>query len=289
MIDSFIDESRVRVEEALRRYLPEETAVSERLHQAMQYAIFGGGKRLRPCCVLIGAESVSGDAASALPAACAVELVHTYSLIHDDLPCMDDDDLRRGRPTLHRKFDEAVAVLAGDALLTFAFELVARELPADTSAAVAGVLGRAAGSLGMVGGQVMDLEAEGKALDPDEILAVDRHKTAALFSASFEMGGICGGADGSERGLLREIGLRLGIAFQIVDDLLDRKGSADSMGKAVGKDLARGKATLPEKMGEEEAFNRAQALTESTIELSGGLRKAELIQSLGRRMLVRSH
>ncbi len=285
----FLVRARQDVDAALDRWLPAESAAPVRLHQAMRYAVFGGGKRLRPVCVLLGATAVGGDVERAGPAAAAIEMVHTYSLIHDDLPCMDDDDLRRGRPTVHRAYDEALAVLAGDALLTHAFSVLATELPASIAVVAVRTLARRAGALGMVGGQVDDLAAEGRELDATAIRSIDERKTAALFQAAFEMGGHCGGADERDLEILGRVGMELGIAFQIVDDLLDRRSSTERLGKAAGKDRARGKATLVDRLGEEVAAAEAGGRTEAAIGLCAELPKAELIQELARTMLQRSH
>lgn len=288
MIEEELRSRRERIDQALERFLPAEDISPERLHAAMRYAVLGGGKRLRPACVLIGCSAVGGDEQHALPAACAVELIHTYSLVHDDLPCMDDDDLRRGRATLHRQFDEATAVLAGDALLTLAFEIVAGELPAPTAARVAVALARASGPAGMVGGQVADLEAEGRELDAEAILSIDRRKTAALFAASFRMGAVCGGADPDVEELVGRVGEKIGIAFQIVDDLLDIRSTPEQLGKATGKDRERGKATLPDLLGAEQAYEMARALTTEAGQLAGELPASRLIDELIRSMLQRS-
>ncbi len=287
-IRQFIANQRPRVEAELERCLPPAEAEPARLQAAMRYAVCGGGKRLRPICVLLGAAAVRGPLDSALPAACAVELLHTYSLIHDDLPCMDDDDLRRGRPTVHRVYGEALAVLAGDALLTLAFEVLAAHLLPPVAARAGAVLARAAGSLGMVGGQALDLEAEGRRLSEPEILQLDRKKTAALFSASFQLGGISARADEGHIEVLGRVGLDLGTAFQIVDDLLDLRGTPEELGKAARKDRERGKATLPDLLGEEEAAARARALSEAACEVSRGLPAPDLIVALARLMLQRS-
>ncbi len=286
-LERFLADSRTRVEACLDELLPPVDAAPARLHEAMRYAMLGGGKRLRPACVLLGARAVGGDEARALPAACALELVHTYSLVHDDLPCMDDDDLRRGRPTVHKAYDDATAVLVGDALLTLAFEVVATS--GERAAEAVRILARAAGSVGMVGGQVLDLEAEGRPLDVDGVLAIDRWKTAALFGASFELGGLSGGGDGASLEALRGVGERLGVVFQVVDDLLDRRASAEEMGKATGKDQARGKATLPSLLGDRAAWEDAERRTAEVVDLSGALPQGELIQELARTMLLRSH
>ena len=243
-IEPFLERWIPRIEQELGKYMDAVPEDPERLSAAMRHALLGGGKRLRPACVLIGAAAVGGVEKEALPAACAVEMVHSYSLVHDDLPCMDDDDLRRGRPTVHKAFDEATAVLAGDALLTLAFQILAADLPAEISPAAAAALARAAGPAGMVGGQMADLLAEGQPLEEERILSIDRRKTAAMFSAAFELGGLCGGGGTEQLQTLARIGEICGIAFQIVDDLLDIQSTSDQLGKAAGKDKSRGKARL---------------------------------------------
>jgi geranylgeranyl diphosphate synthase type II len=288
-LTEWIREAGPRIEAALDAALPADSEPPPTLHRAMRYAVFGGGKRLRPLCTLLGARAAGGDEAAALPAACAIELVHSYSLVHDDLPCMDDDDVRRGRPTVHRAFDEAIAVLAGDALLTLAFEVVASRLPAPTAGRVAAELARAAGSRGMVGGQADDLDAEGDELARDAVLSIDSRKTAALFSAAFRTGAICAGAPRPAEEALARIGFDLGVAFQIVDDLLDLRGTQADLGKAAGKDRARGKATLPAAAGEAAAFEEARTRTAAAIEASAGLAAPRLIEQLAESMLNRSH
>ena len=289
LIEDYLAERRLIIEVALARYLAGLPEDPERLRAAMSHALLGGGKRLRPACVLIAAATVGGVEQEALPAACAVEMIHTYSLVHDDLPCMDDDDLRRGRPTVHRAYDEATAVLAGDALLTLAFQIIAEDLVSAESPKVAAALARACGPAGMVGGQLADLLAEGQPLEAERILSIDSRKTAAMFSASFEIGALCGRANQTQVSLLARIGEICGIAFQIVDDLLDVQATPEQLGKATGKDRVRGKATLPELVGPEQAFDRARRLTDQALDLSAQLPSAGLIEALVRSMLRRSH
>lgn len=231
------------------------------LREAMRHALLGGGKRLRPALVLACCRWVGGREEDALPGALAVELVHGYSLVHDDLPCMDDDDLRRGRPTVHKAFGEGLAVLAGDALLTLAFEVLARgPAPAERKVAAAAELARAAGAEGMVGGQVMDLEAEGKDCGIEEVEAIHRGKTAALLAASCRIGGLLGGGARERVEVLGRYGEALGLAFQIVDDCLDETSDPRTLGKAAGKDRDHGKATWPGAVGLEAARERAGSL-----------------------------
>ena len=214
----------------------------------MRYSLLAGGKRLRPILVLAAAEAVGGRSEQALPAAAAVEMIHTYSLVHDDLPSMDDDSLRRGVPTSHVVFGEAIAVLAGDALQAHAFRLLsepAEGLPPERALRALHVLATAAGTAGMVGGQVADLEAEGKAVTAENLEFIHRSKTGALLRASVEIGAIVGGADDANIAALSRYGEHIGLAFQIVDDVLDVTATSEALGKSAGKDERAGKATLP--------------------------------------------
>ncbi len=240
------------VEKALDRAVAMRWPV--RLHKAMRYSLLGGGKRLRPILVLAAAEACGSPARRALPTALAFECLHTYSLIHDDLPAMDDDAMRRGRPTSHKAFDEATAILAGDALLTLAFELVARnagQVGVKASAAVeaARVLAVAAGSIGMVGGQMADMLAEGKRINVAGLKAIHAGKTGALIQAALECGALLAGASVAKRRALARFGKHIGLAFQVADDVLNVEGDAKKMGKATGSDRQRGKATYPALMG----------------------------------------
>jgi geranylgeranyl diphosphate synthase type II len=265
---------RQSVEEALLRYLPPDDPAAEaralcppRLAAAMRYSVTAGGKRLRPVLCLLAAEACGGDPSAALPAACAVELVHTYSLIHDDLPAMDDDDLRRGRPTCHKAFDEATAVLAGDGLLTFAFELIAAHVrPAPAALGCVRALAEAAGPEGMVGGQMADLLAEGRTDGTAEALeAIHRRKTGALLRASLKMGAIAADATPPLVEALDAYGRAVGLAFQIVDDLLDVEGDEAKLGKRVNKDAGLGKWTYPGFLGVEGSRLRAKQLADEAV------------------------
>jgi farnesyl diphosphate synthase len=262
--------------EAALKALLADTAASgeifrpERLLRAMRYAS-AGGKRLRPFLLIESAALFGGPEAGALPAACAFECAHCYSLVHDDLPAMDDDDLRRGQPTVHRAFDEATAILAGDSLLTFAFDILAREMthpdPAIRAALVL-LLARASGLGGMAGGQMLDLEAEGRftadheplALSAAEIERLQAMKTGALLAAACEAGAILGGADANERRALLDYARCFGLAFQLSDDLIDAEGDAATVGKRTGKDAAAGKATLIGALGLSHAHERLASL-----------------------------
>ncbi len=283
-------------ESALRQLLPQPEGATIRLDEAMQYACLGGGKRLRAVLAVASADLFGVSRAQSLRVAAAIEMLHAYSLAHDDLPCMDDDDLRRGRPSLHRAFDEAIAVLAGDALQSQAFALLAE--PATHAEAgvrlelVAG-LAQASGARGMVGGQVIDIAAEarsarGRPLDLAEISHLQALKTGALIRFSAEAGAILGRAGAAERTALRNYAADLGLAFQIADDILDREGSAEEVGKAVGKDAAAGKATFVGLLGLDAARARARALTSSAqASLSGFGAKAGILQALAEFVITR--
>jgi geranylgeranyl diphosphate synthase type II len=246
------------VEEYLPRALGQVGDCPPRLHEAMAYSLFAPGKRLRPVLVMFASEAAGGSADSALPAAAAVEMVHTYSLIHDDLPAMDDDDMRRGRPTCHKQFGEALAILAGDALLTLSFQVLAEGYPPAIVAACCRELARGAGGAGMVGGQVEDLAWEN---DPTGAVAdlerIHARKTGALFRSCLRLGAVVAGAGPTVVEALDAYGREFGQAFQIADDLLDVEGCAQEAGKAVGKDAARGKLTYPGLLGVAESRNRA--------------------------------
>lgn len=254
--------SRVNIE--LEKYLQRDADCPKVLREAMSYSLLGGGKRLRPVLVLLACESCGGELEAALPAACAVEMVHTYSLIHDDLPAMDDDELRRGRPTNHVQFGEATAILAGDALLTLAFEVMARDLqPFDVAARCCTELACAAGAAGMVGGQMADLKWESAGTATlEELESIHRRKTGCLFACSLRMGGLVARAGTETLASLDVYGKSVGLAFQIADDLLDIQGDRERMGKAVRKDAARGKLTYPALLGEQASREKASRLIE---------------------------
>jgi geranylgeranyl diphosphate synthase type II len=283
---------RQDVEAALAVRVGPESDCPPKLQEAMAYSLMAGGKRLRPVLVLLACEAVGGDSARAMPAACAVEMVHTYSLIHDDLPAMDDDDFRRGRPTNHKVFGEALAILAGDGLLTRAFEVVAREIhPGDVAAACVAELARASGMIGMVAGQVADLEAEHQPdLTISQLEAIHRRKTGCLLTSSLVMGGLCGGASARETEALSTYGQCLGLAFQITDDLLDIRGDVGIMGKAVQKDAAHGKLTYPKLLGEAGSEAEARRLIEqatSALTIFGDRRQR--LEALAQFVLERDH
>lgn len=257
-----------QVEEGIQRLLPPATAPSARLHEAMRYSMTAGGKRLRPVLVLAASRLAGPPRADAVAAAVAVECVHTYSLVHDDLPCMDNDDLRRGRPTAHKAFDEATALLAGDALLAQAFVILSssyRHEPA-LACALVGELSGAAASTRLVGGQMEDLLAEGRpVLGPDALRFIHLNKTAAMIEASLAMGGLCAGLDTPELDALRVAGRQLGLAFQVVDDVLDATADTATLGKTAGKDARAGKATYVSVHGLESARRIARELSDDAI------------------------
>jgi len=251
-LESYLEERRQLVQEALEGFLPPAACYPPAIHQAMHYSLFAGGKRLRPILVLAAGEAAGSRLEPLLPAACAVELIHTYSLIHDDLPAMDNDDYRRGRPTCHKVYGEAVALLAGDALLTLAFAVLARTpatVPPERILRATGELATAAGSQGLIGGQVVDMEAEGQAVNIEIIDYIHSHKTGSLIQACLRLGGILGGAGEEQLALLTRYGEALGLAFQITDDILDITGDLSQMGKEGGVDAARGKSTYPACLG----------------------------------------
>jgi geranylgeranyl diphosphate synthase type II len=250
-----------RIDAVLESLLQSVGNAPPRLIEAMRYSLLAPGKRLRPRLVMMACRAVGGDSATALPAAGAVEMVHTYSLIHDDLPCMDDDDLRRGRPTCHKVFGDALAVLAGDALLTLAFQVLADHYPAHIASKSCAELARGAGAGGMVGGQVLDLAWERRSDGGvGELEAVHAGKTGALFRACLKIGGLVGNADESALNALDEYGRAFGLMFQITDDLIDVEGNSGDTGKRVGKDADRGKLTYPGLLGVEASRERAREL-----------------------------
>ena len=256
-----------RVDRALNKFLPSAKTRPATLHEAMRYSVFAGGKRLRPLLCLEAAIACGGDDELAMPAACAVECIHAYSLIHDDLPCMDDDDLRRGKPTNHKVFGEAVAVLAGDALLTFAFELVGTSKPARrySPGDMVHDLAVPAGSRHLVGGQVADIEGEGAGLGAKELRFIHESKTAALLTCSLRLGAMAAGATEKKLAAVTEFGRATGLAFQVIDDILDVTQSSEQLGKSAGKDEATDKATYPAIHGMDKSRKEAARLTKKAI------------------------
>jgi len=249
------------IEEKLVEFLPAKTLVPKSIHEAMHYSVCGGGKRIRGSLCLLACRTVGGVWEKAITAACALEMIHSYSLIHDDLPCMDDDDLRRGKPTNHRVFGEAIALLAGDALLTQAFKIMCKHHPpgmADRYYKAAGELASAIDTTGMIGGQVLDLEGEGRSLTIDELQEIHKRKTGALIQAALRIGAIIGGASAEAIGALSEYGAGIGLAFQIIDDLLDLQADPVVLGKNVGSDVKKEKATYATIFGPQEAYGLAE-------------------------------
>ncbi len=271
--------------------LAAESEYPQSLHKAMHYSLFAGGKRVRPVLVLAACEAVGGSLEDALNTACAIECVHTYSLIHDDLPAIDNDDMRRGRPTCHKVYGEATAILAGDALLTVAFELIARSALKDRGVLldVTLELARAAGSTGMIGGQMVDIDSEGKDVTFPVLEYIHIHKTGELILASLRSGALIGGASEAELKALDSYGKAVGLAFQIADDILDVEGSSAEMGKPTGGDELKGKATYPSMLGLDQARARARELVNIAIDsLSGFDTRAEPLRAIAGYIVKRS-
>ena len=277
--EEFLSDARRRVDARLDFLLGSRVAAPARFVEALRYAVLGGGKRLRPVLVMAAGDASSpqpidrdGEAAGTLlTAACAIEMIHTFSLIHDDLPSLDDDDLRRGRPTLHRKFDEATAILAGDALLNLAYEVLSDAAHSPDAARAIAVVSKAVGLEGMISGQVLDLAAQGSPVDAEMLHRIHALKTGALIAASCEVGGVLARAPEAPIQRLRDYGRELGLAFQIVDDILDVESSARELGKSPGKDAEAGKATFPAMWGIERSRTMAAERVESACAAAGAL------------------
>lgn len=285
MFKKYLSGQKALIDAALEELLPGDDDCPETLHRAMRYSTLAGGKRLRPILCLAACRAIGGDEDVALATACALEMIHTYSLIHDDLPCMDDDDLRRGRPTLHRAFSEGAAVLAGDGLLTLAFEIVGADerLTDQQVRRIIIQLATGAGCRGMVGGQQADLDAEGKAVSPEELEYIHSHKTGALLTASVLSGAIAGVAEEEQLKQLKEYGMAIGLAFQIKDDLLDVEGESSKLGKSTGQDKKAGKATYPAVWGIEASREKlSQAITRALTSLEGFGEEAEPLRQIAR-------
>jgi len=252
-----------KVDAALNRFLPPAGTRPKTIHQAMRYSIFAGGKRLRPVICLATAEVLHGKIDNALPLACALECIHTYSLIHDDLPAMDNDDFRRGKPTSHKVYGEGMAILAGDGLLTIAFEIATMGKASSRypHAVLIRELAAASGSQGMVGGQVADLEGEGKKITPADLRYIHENKTAALIASSIRLGAMSANATAKQLAQLTDFGRSLGLAFQVIDDILDVTQTSEKLGKSAGKDIAAQKATYPALLGLDKAKKEADRLT----------------------------
>src|SRR6266496_2601078 len=262
-IKTYLVSRQKLIERALDRYLPKADAKPATLHRAMRYSLFAGGKRLRPILCLAAAEACGGKIGNALPLACALECIHTYSLVHDDLPSMDDDDFRRGRPTCHKVFGDGIAVLAGDALLTIAFEIVstAKPPPRYDMSILLREIAIAAGSQKLIAGQVADLEAEGRPVKRDQLRYIHENKTAAILSTSVRLGGMSANAEPKKLRAITRFGHGLGLAFQVIDDILDVTQTSEILGKSAGKDIAAKKATYPSAIGLAKSRAEARRLT----------------------------
>lgn len=266
-LNSWLAARSGEVDAALDSLLPKASAKPATIHRAMRYSLFAGGKRMRPALALAAAEACGGEVSKALPLACAVECIHTYSLIHDDLPGMDNDDLRRGKPTSHKVFGEGIAILAGDALLTQAFEIAAnaRSTPRYPHQTLVLELARASGSLQLIAGQVADLEGEGKPTSRAQLKYIHERKTSALLCCSVRLGGMSANCTPVQLKALTDFGYNVGLAFQVVDDILDVTQSSETLGKTAGKDVAAGKATYPAIVGLEASRKIAAGLTEKAF------------------------
>ncbi len=296
-IKQYLREMGALVDAGLEQYmLRPEGALAGHI-EAMRYSLFAGGKRVRPVLCLAAASALKADPQPLLPLACALECIHTYSLIHDDLPAMDNDDLRRGMPTSHKKFGEAAAILAGDGLLSYAFELLSRpetasSLPPAEQLRIIHLVARAIGPQGMVGGQVLDMEAEGagEKVTLEQLRRIHRRKTGALITASVQTGAIAGRATAEQFAALTAYGEQVGLAFQIVDDLLNVTGTPETLGKAAGSDAARGKATYPALLGLEETRRLTQEAVEAAEQaLTGFAESADPLRHLARYIIARNN
>ena len=292
-IKHYLDERKVLVDKALQKFMPKPSGLASDVIKAMNYSLFAGGKRIRPILCIAGAEAVGGSADSVVPVACAIELIHTYSLIHDDLPVMDNDDFRRGKPTNHTVFGEAVALLAGDGLLTLAFNLMAgygaeEKVEKKALLRVIDLIASAAGYRGMVGGQVVDIIYEGKEPDATVVEYIHRHKTAALISVSVTAGTILAGGNEDEEKAMNSYGQQIGLAFQIADDILNIEGDRKAMGKGTGSDKEKGKITYPSVFGTAESKTIQKELIENAIEsLKKFDTRAEPLRDLARYIIER--
>ena len=289
-LSAFFEEDRLAVDAALERLLPAESTPPNSIHSAMRYSVFAGGKRMRPMLCLEAARIFASDVSPALHPACAIEFIHTYSLIHDDLPALDNDDLRRGKPTCHKKFGEAIAILAGDGLLTLAFETIgATPVDAERRTAILTEVATAAGTVnGMVGGQVADLEAEGKRVDGKMLEYIHRSKTAALIRASVTAGALCAGASDEDVARLRRFGETIGWAFQVTDDILDVEESSAALGKTAGKDAQQQKATYPAVYGLPRSHEIAKELaTKAIAELAPYAERGARLREIAEYLVLR--
>ena len=289
-LKTYLEDRTETINRALDRFLPRESTKPATIHKAMRYSLFAGGKRMRPALCLAAATACGGDEDDALPLACAVECIHTYSLIHDDLPAMDNDDFRRGKPTNHKVFGEGIAVLAGDALLTQAFEIAAQAKgwARYSHQALTLEIARASGSLQLIAGQVADLEAEGEKISATDLKYIHERKTSALLCCSARLGGMSANCSSAELQALTDFGYNVGLAFQIVDDILDVTQTSEQLGKTAGKDTAAQKATYPSVVGMEKSHKLAKELTErafAALKIFKG--RALALEALAQYLLVR--
>jgi len=286
--EMYLESAGKLTEEYLKKYIPSENKFPGTLHSAMRYALLTGGKRLRPALVRAAYEFFGGKPSERICLAmCTLEMLHTFSLIHDDLPCMDDDDFRRGKPTTHKVYGEATAVLVGDALCIFAFELIAR----TGNISVVEEVARSLGSKGMIGGQIVDIESEGKSVDLAIVDYIHYHKTAALIEASLVIGGLLADAKKDELEHIREFGKRIGLVFQIVDDILDIEGSTEELGKDAGSDIKNGKATYPAVLGLEASKRKARELYDKALANLEKLpdKNSEILRNIAALIIERTH
>ena len=289
-LDEFLATRTSSVNRALDRYLPSASTRPSTIHQAMRYSLFAGGKRMRPALCLAASAACGGKDADAMPLACAVECIHTYSLVHDDLPAMDDDDYRRGKPTSHKVYGEGIAVLAGDALLTQAFEIAARARgwPRYSHQKLILELARAAGSLQLIAGQVADLEGEGKKLSAAQLRYIHERKTSALLCCSVRMGGMSANCSPPQLRALTRFGYNVGLAFQVIDDILDVTQTSEKLGKTAGKDTKSKKATYPAIVGLKKSRKIAEQLTNRAFAaLKPFGKKAAALEALAEYLLKR--
>jgi geranylgeranyl diphosphate synthase, type II len=291
-LKAYLKSRQQTIDRALDRYLPKESVKPATIHKAMRYSLFAGGKRLRPILCLAAAEACGGKLDNALPLACALECIHTYSLVHDDLPSMDNDDFRRGRPTCHKVFGDGIAVLAGDGLLTIAFEIVSRAKPTpryDMSILLREVA-VAAGSQELIAGQVADLEAEGKETSRAQLQYIHENKTAAILTTTVRLGAMSANANPKQLSAITKFGRALGLAFQVIDDILDVTQTSEKLGKSAGKDIAAKKATYPAVIGLDKSRAEAKRLTRQAHDaLSMFSAKADALHALANYLLEREY
>ncbi len=292
-IKAYLARKKDIVDKTLEELVPPAKAFPPAIHEAMRYSLFAGGKRVRPVLSIAAAEAVGATTVDLLPIAGALELIHTYSLIHDDLPAMDDDDLRRGRPTCHKVYGEAIAILAGDGLLTMAFEVLSdprrmKAIPARTLVSMIREIAVASGVFGMVGGQVVDMQSENREIDFPTLEYIHTHKTGALIRASVRVGALYAKAGKSQFAAFTRYGEMAGLAFQIVDDILDVTGKQEELGKDIGSDLEKGKKTFPGFLGLEESRRRAEEVVGEALDaLKGFGRKADPLRELAKYIIDR--